>query len=49
MAGSAAEVLKLADAAFKSGFSYWLANQNSFHHAIFLALQQLLNATDESV
>lgn len=38
-------LLKLADAAFKSGFSYWLAYQNSFHHAIFLALQQHLNET----
>lgn len=38
-------LLKLADAAFMSGFSYWLANQNSFHHAIFLALQRHLNAT----
>ena len=38
-------LLKLADAAFKSGFSYWLANQNSLHHAIFLALQQHLITT----
>jgi hypothetical protein len=41
-------LLKLADAAFKSDFSYWLANQNSFHHAIFLALQQHLNATSHA-
>lgn len=38
-------LLKLANAAFNSGFSYWLANQNSFHHAIFLALQRHLYAT----
>jgi len=38
-------LLRLADAAFKSSFSYWLASQNSFHHAIFLALQKHLNAT----
>jgi Reverse transcriptase (RNA-dependent DNA polymerase) len=38
-------LLRQADAAFKAGMSYWLANQNSFHHAIFLALQRHLNAT----
>lgn len=37
-------LLKLANAAFMSAPSYWLTNQNSFHHAIFLALQKHLNA-----
>jgi hypothetical protein len=35
-------LLKLAEAAFNAGMSYWLSNQNSFHHAIFLALQRHL-------
>ena len=38
-------LLKQADAAFNVGMSYWLASQNSFQHAIFLALQRHLNAT----
>jgi Reverse transcriptase (RNA-dependent DNA polymerase) len=38
-------LLKHADAAFNAGMSYWLASQNSFHHAIFLALQQHMNAS----
>lgn len=36
-------LLKQAEAAFLSGRSFWLATQNSFNHAIFLALQQHLN------
>jgi hypothetical protein len=35
-------LLKQAEAAFNAGMSYWLATQNSFHHAIFLALQRHL-------
>lgn len=35
-------LLKQAEAAFNAGMSYWLAIQNSFHHAIFLALQRHL-------
>src|SRR5262249_42144966 len=38
-------LLKQAEAAFMSGVSYWLASQNSFHHAIFLAVQQHLACT----
>jgi hypothetical protein len=41
-------LLKQADAAFNAGMSYWLASQNSFHHAIFLALQRHLNATSHA-
>lgn len=39
-------LLKQANAAFNAGMSYWLASQNSFHHAIFLALQRHLGATN---
>ena len=38
-------VLRQAEAAFHSGISAWLAAQNSFQHAIFVALQNHLNAT----
>lgn len=38
-------LLKQAEAAFNADISYWLANQNSFHHAIFLALQRHLGRT----
>lgn len=38
-------MLKFAEAAFDVGMSNWLAHQNSFHHAIFLALQRHLGAT----
>ena len=39
-------LLKQAEAAlFNAGMSYWLAIQNSFHNAIFLALQRHLSAT----
>lgn len=37
-------LLKQAEAAFFSGMSFWLACQNSFNHAIFVALQKYLNA-----
>lgn len=36
-------LLKQAEAAFYAGVSFWLACQNSFNHAIFVALQRLLN------
>ncbi len=35
-------LLKQAEAAFNTSRSYWLSSQNSFHHAIFLALQRHL-------
>jgi hypothetical protein len=35
-------LLKQAESAFNASMSYWLANQNSFHKAIFLALQRHL-------
>jgi len=38
-------LLKQAEAAFSSGMSFWLASQNSFNHAIFVALQRHLNQT----
>lgn len=38
-------LLKLAEAAFASGRSYWLACQNSFNQTVFLALQRHLAAT----
>lgn len=38
-------ILKQAEAAFYPGASEWLAHQNSFNHAVFLALQVHLNAT----
>ncbi len=38
-------LLKQAEAAFSGGMSYWLASQNSFHHAIFIALQKHFAAT----
>lgn len=38
-------VLKQAEAAFDVAMSTWLANMNSFHHAVFLALQRHLSAT----
>ena len=38
-------LLKQAEAAFGSGMSFWLACQNSFNHAIFIAVQRHLNAT----
>lgn len=38
-------LLKQAEAAFDSGRSFWLACQNSFNHAIFIALQRHLNET----
>ncbi len=37
-------LLKQAEAAFSSGMSFWLTCQNSFNHAIFVALQRYLNA-----
>jgi hypothetical protein len=37
-------LLKQAEAAFNSELSFWLAYQNSFNHAIFLALQTHLNS-----
>ncbi len=41
-------LLKQAEAAFNASMSYWLANQNSFHHAIFLALQRHLANTSHT-
>ncbi len=38
-------LLKQAEATFAGGRSFWLACQNSFNHAIFLALQSHLGAT----
>jgi len=38
-------LLKQAEAAFNTGMSFWLACQNSFNHAIFVALQRHLNET----
>jgi len=38
-------LLKQAEAAFAGGMSFWLACQNSFNQAIFLALQRHLAAT----
>jgi len=38
-------LLKQAEAAFNGGRSFWLACQNSFNHAVFLALQRHLNRT----
>jgi len=35
-------LLKEAEASFESGRSFWLACQNTFNHAIFLALQRYL-------
>ncbi len=37
-------LLKQGEAVFSSGMSYWLACQNSFNHAIFIALQRHLSA-----
>lgn len=37
-------LLKLAEATFASGRSFWLASQNSFNQSIFLALQRHLQA-----
>ena len=39
-------LLKLAEAAFNAARSNWLASQNSFNHAIFLALQHRLNTAN---
>ncbi len=41
-------LLKFAEAAFDASKSYWLANQNSFNHAVFLALQRHLASTGHS-
>lgn len=41
---SALGLLKGAEAAFASGRSYWLLNQNAFNQTIFLALQRHLGA-----
>lgn len=38
-------LLNQAEATFNSGRSYWLACQNSFNQAVFLALQRHLNIT----
>jgi hypothetical protein len=40
--GHGLSMLKMADAAFDVGRSQWLQYQNSFNHAIFLALQRQL-------
>lgn len=37
-------LLRWAEATFYSGLSFWLASQNSFNHAIFLALQKHLGS-----
>ncbi len=41
-------LLKQAEAAFSGGPSFWLACQNSFNQAVFLALQRHLAATGHS-